>query len=315
MIIHQFLQTKRFAALFALAAAAAIPTASAQSILADNFNVTGGNSPTTGFGANGVNYQIESRLSGDAFTANPGLTLLQTNTGKAASAFGIASNQLRVTDATGAGAFQYSAGGVAFDFDNYLAGQTYEIKLTLALGETENVSRRASFYINDANTSDVSTANYAFQIVSNATSGGTQSVYKRLDALANSSGVDINQSVLSGLTFNSTVDFRLVVTDSTDYTAGVYASTYQLYVNDILADSGSFRFANDNRYLIFDVAPSSNPARFDNFSVTVVPEPFTTALGIAGFLIVLTVCRHPRRSLTGTPGGLEGADISSAGKL
>lgn len=293
MVISRFSQIKHVAAL--LLAVAIAPLASAELILADDFDVTGGNSSATGFGANGVNHQIASRLSGTAFDANSSLSLLRTNTGKAATAYSIVGNQLVVADAAGAGAFQYSTGGVALNFGSYLAGKTYEIKLTLTLGETENASRRMSFYINDANTSDVGATNLAFQLASNATSGGTQSVYKRLDGAANSTGLDINSSVASGLAFNTPVEFRLVVTDSTNYTAGVYASAYQLYVNDELADSGNFRFANNNRYLIFDVAPNSGPARFENFSVTTVPESSAVAAGVAGLLGGLVVYRRRRR--------------------
>jgi hypothetical protein len=265
---------------------AAVSSASAeQLIFSDTFDVSGGFSPGNTFTNNGVNYEIGSRLTGAAFDSNPGLRLLRTGTEKAGSAYSIANNQLVVNDVAGVGSFQYSADGTAgFNFGSFLAGQTYEIKLTLTLGETEDLSRRASFYLADALGSNVTNSAVGFQIASNAVSGGTESAYRRIRATSSPTGSAINESVLGGLDYNAPVEFRLVVTDSTDYTDGVFASLYDLYVNGVLASSGNFRFANDNRYLVFDVAPNSGPASFDNFSVTLVPEPSTLALGFVGFV-------------------------------
>lgn len=265
---------------------AAVSAASAQQVIfSDTFDVSGGFSPGNTFTNNGVNYEIGPRLTGAAFDSNSGLRLLRTGTEKAGSAYSIANNQLVVNDAAGVGAFQYSADGTAgFNFGSFLAGQTYEIKLTLTLGETEDAKRRASFYITDSQPLNVTNSAIGFQVESNATSGGLQSAFQRTRATSSPSGTVINTSVQGGLNYNEPVQFRLVVTDSADYTEGVYGSTYSLYVNDALASSGNFRFANDNRYLVFDVAPNSGPASYDNFSVTVVPEPSTLALGLAGFV-------------------------------
>lgn len=264
---------------------AAVSAASAeQVILSDHFDVSGGNSPGNTFTNNGVNYEIGSRLNGAAFDSNLGLRLLRTGTEKAGSAYSIANNQLVVNDVAGVGSFQYSADGTtAYNFGSFLAGQTYEIKLTLTLGETEDVSRRASFYLADALGSNVNNAAVGFQVASNAVSGGEESAYRRIRATSSPTGSAINEAVLGGLNYNEPVQFRLVVTDSADYTDGFFGSTYSLYVNDTLASSGNFRFANDNRYLVFDVAPNSGPVSYDNFSVTVVPEPSTLALGLVGF--------------------------------
>lgn len=257
-------------ALLAITVACSSATA-ADLILSDNFDVTGGNSPGTGFGNNGVNYQIGSRLDGLAFDENSDLRLLYTTTGKPASAYSILDNQLHIADAANSGAFQYSADGTtAFNFGSFLEGQTYEIKLTMTLGEMENTSRRMSFMIADSASpaGGVGGANYGFQIASNATSGGTMSVFERLSASANPGPTAINQSVATGLPFDQPIAFRLVITDSFNYAPGVYESTYELFVNDTSVSSGNFRFNNGGRYLIFDVAPNSGPARYDDFSVT-----------------------------------------------
>lgn len=290
MFYSRFFDIRQVAA--ALAVVAVTSASAQQLILSDTYDVTGGSS-TTGFGNAGVNLEIGSRLGGLAFEGNPALKLLRTTTGKAASAYSITSNQLVVGDAAGVGSFQYSADGIgAFDFGSYLAGQTYEIRLTLTLGEAGAGSKRASFYLTDILGSDVTNSAIGFQVASNATSGGTESAYQRIRAGSNPLGTAINAPVLGGLDYNQPVEFRLVVTDSADYTAGFFGSTYSLYVNDTLASSGNFRFANNNRYLVFDVAPDSGPASYDDFSVTVIPEPTTVALGILGAGVVILAVRH-----------------------
>jgi hypothetical protein len=278
---------------FLISTAAVLDSTSAQTILSDTFNVTGGNSPSTGFGTDGVNYDLPSRLSGSAFVANPGMSLLQGPTGKPTTVYSITGNQAVIGDVAGNGGFQYSADGfTAYNFGSELAGLTYEIKLTLTQGETEGAVRRASFYINDNNLFDVAQANYGFQVASNLTSGGLESAYQRLRPGVNPTAATVNQQVASGLAYNQPVEFRLIITDSTDYTAGIYLSTYTLYVNDVLSAQGNFRFANGNRYMAFDVAPNSGPASFDNFSVTVIPEPSTMALGVLGAGIVILAVRR-----------------------
>src|SRR6188768_3701597 len=83
--------------------------ARAQLIFGDNFNVTGGNSTTTGFGTDGVNQELNGRLSGSAFAANPGMQLLTVTGGKVATAYSIVNNAMNVAEAAMPGATQYSA--------------------------------------------------------------------------------------------------------------------------------------------------------------------------------------------------------------
>lgn len=293
---------KHAATLLAVTAALAIaPGASAQLIFADSFNVTDGFSPSTGFGSEGVNYQIGSRLSGTAFASNQGMTIRQNTVPapiRGAIQYSIANNQLQILEGLNSGGFQYSAdGGVTgYNFGSFLEGNTYEIKLTMTLGETENNSRRMTFYMTDVASpaGGVAASNYGFQLVSNSTSGGPMSIYERISAAASPTGIAINQSVFTDLAFNTPVQLRLVVTDSTDYGAGVYDSTYQLFVNDSLATTGTFRFNNSSRYLIFDIATNSGPGYYDDFSVTVVPEPSTLALGTLALIVGLCVHRRSR---------------------
>src|SRR5262245_21639388 len=65
--------------------------ARAQVSIADSCDISGGNSPSTGFGTNGVNYQLGARLSG---TNSSGLSYLQTATTKAASSYSIDGNKI-----------------------------------------------------------------------------------------------------------------------------------------------------------------------------------------------------------------------------
>lgn len=293
---------KQTVALAAIAGAFALhSTASAQLIFADSFNVTDGFSGT-GFGPTGVNLEIDSRLSGSAPALNPGMTM-RRNTApsptRGANQYSIFDNQLQILEGVNAGGFQYSAddGVTGFNFGSFLEGQTYEIKLTMRLGETENTSRRMSFYVTDIPSPDagVGASNYGFQLVSNATSGGPMSIFERISAAASPTGVAINQSVFPDLDFDTPVQLRLVITDSANYEPGVYESTYELFVNDTFATAGNFRFNDSERYLIFDIAPNAGPGYYDDFSVTVVPEPSTKALALLALLAGVVHCRFVAR--------------------
>lgn len=283
---------KRTAALAAIAGTFALhPTASAQLIFADSFNVTDGFSPSTGFGSNGVNYEIASRLSGLAFDQNLGMTIRQNTVPtpiRGAIQYSIANNQLQILEGVNSGGFQYSADGgtTGFNFGSFLEGKTYEIKITMTLGETENTTRRMTFFMTDVASppGGVAASNYGVQLVSNATGGGPMSIYERISVAGSPTGEAINRSVFTDLDFNTPVQLRLVITDSANYEPGVYESTYELFVNDTFATTGNFRFNDSERYLIFDIAQNAGPGYYDDFSVTVVPEPSTLALAMLGLL-------------------------------
>ena len=76
---------------------------------------------------------------------------------------------------------------------------------------------------------------------------------------------------ITGLTAGDPVSIRVVVQDSTDYAD--YLTHYEVFVNGSSADSGNIRFANDSRYIIFDTAPDTGPARYDDFALeTLTPQ-------------------------------------------
>jgi len=277
------LQTIR--ALFAVVIAALILSspARAQLIFGDTFDVTGGNSTTTGFGTNGVNQELSVRLSGTAFTANPGMQLLPVTGGKAATAYSIVNNAMNVAGAASPGATQYSADGTtAFNFGNFLEGTSYEIRLTMSLADTDAGAVRTTFYIADASAppGGIGGANLGFQIVTNATAMGTESIFRRLSVASSPTAAVINASISSGYAFGVPIDFRLLINDSSDYTPGVFTSSYELFANNVSVNTGTFRFNNPNRFIVFDTAPNAGPATYDNFQI--VPEPSSSILALAG---------------------------------
>ncbi len=92
------------------------------------------------------------------------------------------------------------------------------------------------------------------------------SVFRRIDATANAGGADINAAIRTGLPAGEPVEVRVAMQDSTDYSRLLHA-WHEIFINGTLANSGNIRFRSDSRYLIFDTAPDTGPARYDNFSL------------------------------------------------
>jgi hypothetical protein len=272
--------------------------ARSQIIFADNFNVTGGNSTTTGFGTDGVNQDLNGRLSGSAFAANPGMQLLPVTGGKSATAYSIVNNAFNVAPSGMPGATQYSADGVnAFNYGSFLEGKTYEIRLNLSNADPDAGAIRTSFYIADSSAppAGVMGANLVFQLVTNATSMGNETIFKRLSTASSPTGAAVNLAISAGYPFGQPIDFRLVINDSSDYTAGVFASSYELFANSVSVNTGTFRFNNPDRFIVFDTAGQSGPATYDNFQVGIVPEPSSSFLTLAG-VSVLGILRRSRQN-------------------
>src|SRR5688500_8773307 len=134
---------RRFSLLAALGLLVSCATSgTAQTIIADSFDVTGGISPGTGFGPDdagaGVNYEISQRLSGAAESA--AMQYIRTAGTKADSSISIFNNALQVADAAATFSFQLTEDGfTAFNFGGFLVGALYEINLTFELDEIESV--------------------------------------------------------------------------------------------------------------------------------------------------------------------------------
>lgn len=241
----------------------------AEVVIADTYDLPGGNSTTTGFGTgSGVNQGLATRLSG-ALAGQ--LSYLQTNTSKAASVHSIAGNTLTVANAANSTAFQFSANGTsAYDFGPILKGRSYEWRANLDLDDPATASLRMSLSISDSPGASVSDVDLGIQL--DLETNNTLSVYKRIDSTSHVGTADINTTIVTGLPAGVPVAVRVVIHDSTDYAN--YLTGYEVFVNGVSADSGNIRFANGSRYFIFDTAPNTGPARYDNFAVeTLTPGP------------------------------------------
>jgi hypothetical protein len=232
-------------------------------LIADHYDLPGGNSAGTGFApGTGVNEGLSNRLSGSLAGQ---LSYVQSNTSKPASAHSINSNTLTVAVAPNPTAFQFSADGVTpYDFGTHLRGRTYEWRLNHDLDDPNPGDARTSLSISDASGSGVQAVDLGIQLDLEA--NNTISVYKRIDAASHAGGSDVNTTIATGLPAGVPVAIRVVIHDSTDYLSG-YHTTYEVFVNGASVDTGNITFANDSRYLIFDTAPNTGPARYDDFAL------------------------------------------------
>ncbi|MBK1883364.1 sulfatase-like hydrolase/transferase [Luteolibacter pohnpeiensis] len=238
--------------------------ATAGLLLADSYDLPSGNSTTGGFAAGqGVNEGLEERLSGSMAA---GLSYIHTNNAKPALAHSIVDNALEIASAANATAFQFSAdGSTPLDFGKELAGNQYEWRLVHELNDTDPASARTTLSISDSADPAGGVGGVDLGIQLDLVAGNTISVFKRIDAASHTGTGDINAAIATGLPAGEPVDIRVVIDDSNDYS--VYQTGYQIYINDALVDSGEIAFANDSRYFIFDTAPNTGPARYDDFAL------------------------------------------------
>lgn len=260
-------------------------------VISDSYNVTGGNSPTSGFGANtGVNYQYASRLTGAAAPALLGYRLGATGgtSPRVASDFSITTNRLSVSARNGNGRFEFSAdGATGFDFGPYLAGRTYELSIQMTIDVVgASYAQRMSLSVSDASNAAVDAVDFGVQIGSDG-SGGL-GVYKRIDAPSNSGGADVNTRITNGLPIGSPINLKVRIEDYNDNVTD-FNSSYEILVNGVSVNTGSFRFNNSTtaRYLIFDVAAHEGPVHYDGLQLSVTGGGGET-----------TVCRKPILNLS-----------------
>jgi arylsulfatase A-like enzyme len=232
-------------------------------LIADTFDVAGGASATTGFGAGaGVNQGLSGRLSGQ-FASD--LSYARITTDKVGTAHAISDNGLVISQAAGATAFGLVKNGSQFDFGPYLRGRKYEWRVMMDLDDAVPAHARMTLGIADSAGPDGGVGGHVLAVQLDRIDANNTSVFRRIDATANSGGGDINAAIRTGLPAGEPVDVRVVMQDSTDYSG--FNTTYEIYLNGTLANSGNIRFRNDSRYLIFDTAPDTGPARYDNFAV------------------------------------------------
>ena len=233
-------------------------------LIADTFDVSGGNSLTSGFAATeGVNQDLPSRHTG---TLAGSLRYIRTDAQKPATAHSIVDNRLTIADAINTTAFQLSANGsAAYNFGPKIRGRRYQWQVTLDLDDADPAAARMTFGIADAITPEGGVGGHDLGVQIDLVPANTVSVFKRIDAGSNAGGADINTAIRTGLPAGAPVEVRVVMQDSTDY--GTFGTAYEIFINGTSADTGNIRFSNDSRYLIFDTAPNTGPAQYDNFSL------------------------------------------------
>jgi arylsulfatase A-like enzyme len=259
-------------------------------VLADNYNVSGGNSPDAGFGTNsGINYQIASgRLTGAAASSLFGYRL-GTTAGRLASDFSIVGNRLTAAAQNGNCRFEFSQDSItAFDLGEYLAGRTYELSVQMDIDVVgANFAQRMSMSLSDTSDAPVNNVDFGLQIGTDGTGG--LGVFKRIDAASASGGSDVNNRITNALPIGTPIDLKVRITD---FNANVtdFGSTYEIFVNGASINSGVFRFnaSTTARYLIFDVAAHEGEVHYDNLQLTVTDSAGGTE-----------ICRKPILSLSG----------------
>ena len=153
-------------------------------VIADTYDVTGGNSPGTGFGSNaGVNYQVVGRLTGGAAGGLLGYRLGTTGgtSPRQASDFSISGNRLAAAARNGNGRFEFTADGTsAFNFGSFLAGRTYELSVQMNITVVGANAQRMSLSLADASDLPVNDVDLGVQIGTDGAGG--LGVFKRIDA-------------------------------------------------------------------------------------------------------------------------------------
>jgi hypothetical protein len=242
-------------------------------VIADTYDVSGGNSPGSGFGTNaGVNYQLGGRLTGAAAGSVSGYRFGASGgtSPRVASDFSILGNRLTVAPRNGNGRFEMSPDGVnGFDFGSYIAGRTYDLSVQMTIDVVgANYAQRMSLSISDVGGVSVDNLDFGIQIGSDGAGG--LGVYKRIDAASSSTGADVNTRITNGLPIGAPINLKVHIVDyNADSTN--YSSTYQVFVNGVSVNSGSFRFdiSPTSRFLIFDIAAHEGNVHYDNLDLTV----------------------------------------------
>ncbi len=280
-----------------------------QIVVADTCDVSGGNSSGTGFGTNGVNYQLTGRLSG---SASSGLSYFEVpSTTRSGSTYSIKTNRIYVAVGSSAGRFTFTTNGsTPFDFATALGTTTASAAnpviydLSAKIANHTAATDRTSFGLATAD-GGIQAWNLGIQLVNN---GSNLDIYRRVDSGSNPTGSDYNNVItsLAGQA-GAEIDLRVRITDAgaeTGTGAGNFNSSYQVFINSNLVFSsspGDFRFETSTARLIFcDTAGNAGPITYDAISLkrvsggggTNTPPASTNTLRIvshqltpAGFLL------------------------------
>ena len=146
-----------------------------QLLILDNYNISGGNSISNGFGLDGVNTQITdtNRITGEAVTNN-GLSYF-SGAGRTNAAYSISNDALHVAVGGAVGQVQITADGSnAFDLGPYLVGKAYEFTITMDNDSVDTVGRRMSLSIGTAPGQTVNLVPLGVQLQADANSTSAQ---------------------------------------------------------------------------------------------------------------------------------------------
>lgn len=294
----------RSAAVLLLACAAA--QAEETLVIADNYNANSGT--TRGFVlGEGINFNINpptTRLTG---TAAGGLSYLytqETTDKKAATAYRITSNKAQVNGASYSGRFSLTAdGSTPFDFSSVLGSTTatpanpvvYDVKISMA--NTLAGTQKFSLGISTVE-GNVTMWDFGVQLYRANVADTVYRVDQRLDS-ASTGIADRTVVYPTTETFGNELNFRMHVADAGAESGTAYNSRVQLFMGDTeiydtdddLSLVNGWRFDGAGRYFVWDQAGAASTTgyvTYDNFSVTIVPEPSVAALGLlaAAALIV-----------------------------
>jgi hypothetical protein len=237
-------------------------------------------------------------------TAADGLRYI-TRTAKDPTGFYIGGNaRLRVNSGAQSGRVTLSADGTTpFNFASALGigaatpANPVEYDITISMDNNATAIQRMSFALGTVEGS-AGDWDFGVQLYRAVAGENFYTVGKRIDVGSSGLASDQNAGVLNMAagTVNSEVSFVIRVTD-----AGAETSTFNSRVRvsqdggatwfyDTLADASltsGWRLDGPGRYFSWDTAANDSNVTYDNFSVTIVPEPSTLALGILGAVALL----------------------------
>jgi hypothetical protein len=286
-------------------------TAHAQTIIADNYNANSGT--TRGFLlGEGVNFNINppaTRLTGSAAAD---LRYIATDATKLATNYRITGGKAQIAASANNGRFTLSYDGTtAFDFGSALgiatatAANPVVYDVTISMASSQSGTARFSFALGTAENN----ANFWDFGVQLYRAVGTDTFYqigKRIDVASWSTGTssgatgDVNAPIMPTDvgTYGTELVFRMHVTDAGAESGTDYNSRLELFLNDtMIYDTASdsalnnhWRLDGAGRYFMWDQAGNNGgtgAVTYDNFSVTLVPEPSTLTLGLLAGVVGL----------------------------
>lgn len=274
----------------------------AQVIIADNYNVVNVNNGfLLGEGVNSGINPPTTRLTG---TAAADLRYIN-RAGKVDTAFYIGGNaRLRINSGAQSGRTTLSADGTTpFDFASALGigaatpANPVEYDITISMDNNATGIQRMSFALGTVEGA-TGVWDFGLQLYRAVAGDDFYTVGKRIDIGSSGLAEDQNSAIfaMAAGTVNSEVSFVIRVTD-----AGEEASTFSSRVRvsqdggatwfyDTLSDTSltsGWRLDGPGRYFSWDMAANDSFVTYDNFSVTIVPEPSVAALGLLAGVVGL----------------------------